>query len=185
MSDIALYAFDNANIDGDKEAVIVPNTPTLINKLIANEANGIKDKINELVERVNAIDVTAYLDLDLISKGSQGGIANTADSLEVGDVVRGFAEEGVYWEAAIYLGGDPTDRANYEIVSPVKFEPQSFTAATTGVNQEFELPIGFKASLVFKSRGLLYKTSEWSQTDEFLTILISANSGNTIYVIPQ
>ncbi len=185
MSDIALYQFNDANGSGNKEAVIVPNVPTLINKLSAAETNGIKDKINELVERVNAIDVTAYLDLDLIAKGSQGGVPNTADTLEVGDIVRGFAEEGVYWEAARYLGGDPTNRDNYEIVAPVKFEPQSFTAATTGTNQEFELPIGFKANLVFKSRGLLYKTTEWEQTDEFLTILISVNSGNTIYVIPQ
>jgi len=185
MSDIALYEFDSANINGDKEAVIVPNVPTLINKLSAAEANGIKDKLNQLVTRVNAIDVTAYFDLDLIAKGSQEGVPNVADSLEIGDIVRGFAEEGVYWEAAEYLGGDPANRDNYAVVSPVKFEPLSFTAPITGANQEFTLTLGFKANLVFKSRGLLYKTTEWEQTDEFLTILVSVNSGNTIYVIPQ
>ena len=46
---IALYNFDNANVAGDKEAVIVPNVPTLVNKLSANETNGIRDKINEII----------------------------------------------------------------------------------------------------------------------------------------
>lgn len=87
---IALYDFDNANVAGDKEAVIVPNVPTLVNKLSANETNGIRDKINELIPLVNGASPTAYLDLDLIAKGEQGGVANTGAGLEVGDIVRGF-----------------------------------------------------------------------------------------------
>lgn len=182
---ISLYNFDNANVSGDKEAVIVPNVPTLINKLSANETNGIKNKINEIIPFVNASMPTPYLDFKLIAKGEQGGTPNTADVLEVGDIVQGFKELGVFWEAAKYLGGDPTDRDNYEVVSTVKFEPQTFTAATTGTNQNFVLPVGFRALMVFKSRGLLYKTTEWEQTDDLLTIIVSANTGNTIYVIPE
>lgn len=48
------YQFDNANAEGDKEAVIVPNPPTLVNKLSANETNNIKDKLNEVIDAVNS-----------------------------------------------------------------------------------------------------------------------------------
>lgn len=59
---------------------------------------------------------------------------------------------------------------------------QTFTAAATGTGQQFILPVGFIAVNVFKSRGLLYMGSEWTQTDDILTILINTNIGNTIYV---
>jgi len=182
---IALYNFDNANLEGDKEAVIVPNVPSLVNKLSANETNGIRDKINEIIPLVNGASPTAYLALDLIAKGEQGGVANTGTGLEVGDIVRGFKEVGVFWEAAQYLGGDPNDRNNYETSTPVKFEPEIFIASATGINQVFILPQGFKASEVYKSRGLLYKGTEWSQSDDTLTIITNTNTGNSIYVTPQ
>ena len=54
-----------------------------------------------------------------------------------------------------------------------------------GINQIFILPQGFKASEVYKSRGLLYKGSEWTQSDDALTILINTTTGNTIYVTSQ
>lgn len=179
---IALYNFDNANIDGDKEAVIVPNVPTLVNKLSANETNNIRDKLNEIIPFVNSSKPTAYLSLDLIAKGEQGGVGNTGAGLEVGDIVIGFKEAGVFWDAAEYTGGDPTDRANYVPIVPSSFEPESFTATSTGTGQQFILTVGFKAMHVFKSRGLLYKGSEWTQTGDVLTILINTNLGNTIYV---
>lgn len=179
---ITLYNFDNANVEGDKEAVIIPNTPTLVNKLSANETNGIRDKINELIPLVNGSSPTAYLALDLIAKGEQGGVANTGAGLEVGDIVRGFKEIGVFWEAAEYTGGDPTDRANYLPFIPNTMPPQTFTAASTGTGQQFILPVGFIAVNVFKSRGLLYMGSEWTQTDDILTISININIGNTVYV---
>ena len=179
---IALYDFDSANVNGDKEAVIVPNVPTLVNKLSASETNGIRDKINEIISLVNVASPTAYLDLDLIAKGEQGGVANTGAGLEVGDIVRGFKEQGIFWEAAQYTGGDPTDRANYLPFIPNTMPPQTFTAVATGPGQQFILPVGFTAVNVFKSRGLLYIGSEWTQTDDVLTILINTNIGNTIYV---
>ena len=179
---IALYNFDNANVDGDKEAVIVPNVPTLVNKLSANETNGIRDKINEIIPFVNGSKPTPYLTLALIAKGEQGGVANTGAGLEIGDIVRGFKEAGVYWAAAEYLGGDPTDRANYLVQSVAYYEPVLFTAPATGLNQVFILPTGFIAAEVYKSRGLLYKGTEWTQSDDALTILINTNINNSIYV---
>lgn len=50
------YNFDNANLEGDKEAVIIPNPPMPLNKLSANETNGIRDKINELVGFSNFVE---------------------------------------------------------------------------------------------------------------------------------
>lgn len=179
---IVEYDFDNANVNGDKEAVIVPNVPTLINKLSANEINGIRDKINEIIPIVNRSSPTAYLDLDLIAKGSSGGVGNTAPTLEVGDIVRGFKEEGVYWAAAEYLGGDPTDRDNYLVQSTPYYEPVLFTAPATGLNQVFILPAGFIADSVYKSKGVLFKGTEWTQSDDALTILINTNINNSIYV---
>ena len=44
--------------------------------------------------------------------GVEAGVANTGAGLEVGDIVRGFKEQGIFWEAAQYTGGDPTNRAN-------------------------------------------------------------------------
>lgn len=65
-------------------------------------------------------------------------------------------------------------------ISPI--EPQSFTALTTGPNQEFEIVGGHIAKTVYKSKGLLYKTTEWTQIGSTLTIIPNTNTGNTIYV---
>lgn len=47
------YNFDAANVNGDKEPVVLPNLPTPINKLSANETNNIRDKINEIIDNLN------------------------------------------------------------------------------------------------------------------------------------
>jgi hypothetical protein len=182
---IALYEFDNANVDGDKEAVIVPNVPTLINKLSANETNNIKDKINEVVENLNGIGFPIqFLELRLKFKGQIGGVPNTLTTLQSGDVVHGFKELGFIWDNAYYNGGDINDRDNYTPILGATFEPELFVATATGLGQQFILPVGFLAGSVLKSRGELYKGSEWSQTADVLTIIINVNSGNTIYVKP-
>ena len=118
---ISHYSFDNANADGDKEAVIIPNTPTLINKLSANETNNIKDKINEII-----------------------------DNLESG-------------------GSSP--------------DPLLFTAVSTGTGQTFT-GVTFKAGTVLKSKGELFKGTEWTQTGNTVTILVNVNTGNSIYIKP-
>lgn len=182
---IALYQFDNANLVGDKEAVIVPAVPTFVNKLSANETNNIKDKLNEIIELSNPVlNPIAYLELRLKFKGIVGGVPNTLPTLQVGDVVHGFKENGFLWDDAYYLGGDVNDRENYTPIEVSKFEPEIFTAVSTGTMQNFILPVGFIAGSVLKSRGELYKGSEWTQTSDILTILINVNSGNTIYVKP-
>jgi hypothetical protein len=175
---IAEYEFDNANEDGDKEAVIVPNAPTLVNKLSAHETNGIKDKINELVEAVNGgAGPVAYPDLRILFKAD----GNELTTLQIGDIVHGFADATTVWSRARYNGGDPEDRANYT-PNFGAVQPLLFTAVATGPNQTFTVP--FEAGSVLKSKGELYKGTEWSQVDDQLTIIISINTGNTIYVKP-
>lgn len=63
-------------------------------------------------------------------------------------------------------------------------EPQLFTASTTGTNQTFVLSPTFVAKQVFKSRGVLFKGTEWTQDDDIITILVNTNSGNSIYITP-
>lgn len=182
---INLYQFDNANPQGDKEAVIVPNVPTLVNKLSANEINGIRNKINDIIPyAIIGGAPIAFLELRLKLKGSQGGIPNTLNTLQIGDVVTGFKEAGVIWNNAIYLGGDPTDRNNYTPMGEVSFEPILIVATATGVNQVFQLPDGYIVGSVLKSRSELYKDVEWSQTDDTLTIIVNTNVGNSIYIKP-
>lgn len=174
------YEFDNANVDGDKEAVIIPNPPTLVNKLSAHETNGIRDKINELVDAVNPLTPIQFLELRLKFKGD----GNTAPTLQTGDIVHGFADADTIWTNARYEGGDINDRNNYTPLYEPKPEPQLFTALTTGVNQTFILDPVFIAGSVLKSKGELYKDTEWEQTDDTITILVNSNTGNSIYVKP-
>lgn len=177
---IAHYEFDNANLAGEKEPVIVPNVPTLVNKLSANETNNIRDKLNELVDATNPLTPIQFLELRLKFKGD----GNTAPTLQVGDIVHGFADATTIWTNARYEGGDPNDRANYTPLYEPKPAPQLFTALTTGVNQTFILSPVFIAGSVLKSKGELFKTTEWTQTGDVITILVNTNTGNSIYVKP-
>ena len=182
---INLYQFDNANVDGDKEAVVVPNVPTLINKLSAHEANGIKDKLNELIGLANpVINPIAYLELRLKFKGIIGGVPNALSTLQVGDIVHGFSEGTTIWTNAVYNGGDINDRDNYTPLYDIKPDPILEVATTTGTGQTFILPVGFTVGSVLKSKGELYKGTEWTQTDDILTVLINVTTGNTIYIKP-
>jgi len=63
-----------------------------------------------------------------------------------------------------------------------KPEPVSFVAASTGSNQTFS--VSFEPGSVLKSKGELYKGSEWIYSGTTLTILVSINTGNTIYIKP-
>ena len=183
---IALYQFDNANTLGDKEAVIVPNVPTLVNKLSANETNNIRDKLNELIDLANPVlNPIAYLDLRLSLKGAVNGVANTLPTLQAGDRVHGFADANTVWQDAVYNGGDVNDRANYTPQTTTKPDPILRTAPITGLGQTFIIPVGFKVGTVLKSKGELFKGSEWSQTADVLTIIINANTGNSIYIKPE
>lgn len=179
---INLFQFDNANVNGDKEAVILPNAPTLINKLIANEANNIKDKLNELVENANAGgEAVAFLDLRLKFKGSVLGVANTADTLEVGDVVQGFADAATLWANATYNGGDPADRANYTpFGGAVEYGP--ILEVSDGTSNVVILPNGFKAKNVWLNKGLLYNVTEWVQSADALEILGGLVNFDEVYI---
>lgn len=175
-----LYEFDNANLSGNKEAVIVPNVPTLINKLSANETNGIRTKLNELIEVTNTLTPIQFLELRLKFKG----FGNTALTLQIGDVVHGFKLLGEIWNNAYYNGGDINNRANYTPIYDPKPDPVLFTAIATGINQVFILPLGFTAGSVLKSKGELFKGTEWTQSADAITIIVNTNLGNSIYVKP-
>lgn len=115
------YEFIDANAQGNKEPVQVPNIPTKVNKLSAAETNRIKDKLNEIIDEVN----------------------------------------------------DPENKP----------QPILITATATGANQVFT-NIPFQAGTVLKSKGELFKGSEWTQTGNTITILTNVNTGNTIYIKP-
>lgn len=69
-----------------------------------------------------------------------------------------------------------------DALSGVGSPPQSFTALSTGTNQVFAISGGVIPKTVYKSKGLLYKTTEWSYSSGNLTIIVNTNAGNTIYV---
>lgn len=183
---ISLYQFDNANLGGNKEAVIVPAVPSLINKLSANEANGIKDKLNEIISvGQNNFTNIAYLELRLKFKGVVGGVPNALATLQPGDIVHGFADATTIWTNAIYEGGDINDRASYTPLYDGKPDPVLIVATATGPNQTFILPNGFLVGSVLKSKGELYKGIEWTQTADTVTVIINVVAGNTLYFKPE
>lgn len=110
---------------------------------------------------------------------------------EVGDKFRGWISNryvvGTILSLPVSLPSDIDNTSKVLIavdsnnISPY-VAPVSFTAGTTGTGQTFTLPAGATAKAVYKSRGLLYKGTEWSQSGTTLTIIVSATSGNTIYV---
>lgn len=62
-----------------------------------------------------------FLELRLIGRGSQNGIANTGD-LKQGDFVEGMKNAQTLWKSAMYNGGDPNDRNNYTPIVEVDLE---------------------------------------------------------------
>lgn len=189
---IAPYEFDSANGSGDKEAVIVPNVPTLVNKLSAHETNGIRDKLNEVVGIANTILPIQFLELRLKFKGE----GNTLDTLQAGDIVHGFADATTIWTNAKYLGGDIADRANYEEikgVSPVPEILDGIIGVTIGFavsQQTFTLPAGAKCVGVTLSHAPQYQitpnnsslVNRWSQTDNIVTLTKVPALNNYIYI---
>lgn len=106
---IAIFEFIDKNVDGDKER-LTGATVQLYNKLSAEEANLLRDKLNETIIAVNTIAVPLYPDFQLKYKAE----GNTdLSSLEIGDIVGGFYDADTVWDLAIYNGGDPTVKSNY------------------------------------------------------------------------
>ena len=167
---IDYYEFDNANVDGDKEAVIIPNPPTLVNKLSAAETNGMKDKINEIVDAVNPMTPISFLELRLKFKGN----GNTLSTLQVGDIVHGFADADTIWTNAVYNGGDVNDRENYtEVEVPVT----QFIAS--GSDDTYDTETITKIKAVFWN-GALLNDNDWTQTGTEFTLTFTPASGDII-----
>jgi hypothetical protein len=124
--------------------------------------------------------VIPYYVLQFVAKGS--GNTENPNTEEPGDIFEGWKDATTYWPRARWNGGDRNDRNNYTPLCDPKPDPVLFYAPTTGSNQAFELPPDFKAGSVLKSRGELFKGSEWTQTDNILTVIVNTNLNNTIYV---
>lgn len=161
---ITPYSFDNANVNGDKEAVIVPNPPTLVNKLSANETNNIKDKINEVVEVVNVLSPTPFGSFRLELKGD----GNTLNTIQVGD--RGRFYDGNTYE---YNGGDINDIANYTEISDRVGKIQIVATAGQTV---FGIGTAAKATAVFRE-GALLDDGDWSQSGTNITTSFPFDAG--------
>lgn len=111
---------------------------------------------------------------------------------EVNDKFRGWIGNrylvGTILSLPVSLPSDIDNPSKVELaidsdaISGVGAPPQSFTALSTGINQTFTITGGYQAKTVYKSKGLLYKTSEWTQSGSALTIIPNTNTGNTIYV---
>jgi len=118
---IDYYEFDNANVEGDKEAVIVPNTPTLINKLSANETNGIKDKINEIIDNLET-GGSSPEPLLFIAAATGTGQTFTGVTFKAGSVLKSKAElfKGTEWTQT---GNSITILVNVNINNTIYIKP--------------------------------------------------------------
>lgn len=175
---IAHYEFIDKKPDGTKERQLGA-TVQLYNKLSAEETNNIRAKLNELVDAANFSPVPLYEVFVLKFKGE-----DNIDMLnfEVGDVCSRYSTVDGIWENALFNGGDPQDPANYTRIFEPKPEPLLAVAPITGINQVFTVP--FQAGTVLKSKGELYKGTEWSQAGDQVTVIVNVNAGNTIYIKP-
>lgn len=121
------YQFDNANLDGDKEAVILPNPPTLINKLSANETNNIKDKLNEVIDTVNSNPAYPQIagTIEIYQKGYLNGVPNQDPlNLERGDLGKVIFTDGLSFVGVWRYGADGQDWENgYEQLGGFEYEP--------------------------------------------------------------
>lgn len=123
-----------------------------------------------------AVEIPVNVELAGITQNIRSGYTTTTPS-----------ENTVYNALALKLNsggysGTAQDIINLINSSTAIKEPQSFTAVSTGINQTFTITGGYQAKTVYKSKGLLYKTSEWTQSGSALTIIPNTNTGNTIYV---
>lgn len=111
---------------------------------------------------------------------------------EVNDKFRGWIGNrylvGTILSLPVSLPSDIDNSSKVQIaidsdaLSGVGSPPQSFTALSTGANQVFAISGGVIPKTVYKSKGLLYKTTEWTYSSGNLTIIVNTNAGNTIYV---
>lgn len=164
------YDFIDKNDAGYKERRL-SQTTELYNKLSADETNNFKDKINEVIGVVNTFTPVQFLELRLKFKGN----GNIGDGLEPGDIVHGFADETTIWNNALYLGGDITDRANYQPL----YEKNPVAVLGGGLVlvaplNSFELPDGAVCQNVFANESLVTHTANtafvarWQQVGDFV-----------------
>lgn len=95
--------------------IIVGNKKPIIQVLIEKDyAESAKTYYDLIKQYFLVYGPNPYLNLKLIDKGNQNGVANVGDGLEINDVVRGFFDAETYWPAAYYLGGNPLLRTSWK-----------------------------------------------------------------------
>jgi hypothetical protein len=181
------YEFNSKNALGYKEQYI-SGVQQPYNFYEAIEVNQLKDKTNELVDFANRNLTIFYPEFRLKFKAE----GNLADTLQVGDICHGFYDPTTVWTDCIYLGGDPTDKANYtRINSPASIVPKFFSEEiTVAGTQDFTLPSGSVCLAVYFNDIPQYKEdlintamlTLWSQTGDVVTIKKPTAINNYIYI---
>lgn len=100
--------------------------------MISNIAVGI-------IKQINGIGYASvpYLQLAISTKGTNNCVPNTSAELEPGDVVFGWKDANTYWVAAIYTGGDPIDRTNYNPLNEIDMETDCTIYNTVQTNPHY------------------------------------------------
>ena len=115
------YEFIDANGLGYKERRLTYSTE-LFNKISAQEVNNLKDKVNEVVDSVNAIVSADILSTAASFKFIQKGFGNIdLINVEIGDIFCGWKNDGTErWIEAKYEGGLLTNSDNFTPLLKVK-----------------------------------------------------------------
>jgi len=119
-----------------------------------------------------------YLTLELKAKGE----GNTLKTLQAGDIVEGFKDATTYWDAAIYMGGGISNRANYvPLVETLLGNNQGTFVDETGapINGTTVYPFDFKGGFV-STEGYLPNSIVRENGNLYINIQeVPVNSGLT------
>jgi hypothetical protein len=140
---IANYEFIDANPAGEKERKLTATTE-LYNKLSAEETNNFKDKLNEVIGKVNEVSGLAPFNT---FKFLQKGFGNIdLNNFQIGDIFSGWSNDGlIRYTEARWLGGALTNSDNFEPIftnSRIFLPGQLLIYKTDGYASETDLEVG-------------------------------------------
>jgi len=176
------YQFNNADPNGDKQAVILPNLPSLINKLSADETNGIKDKLNELVESANSGGGGATVGVtQIINVGSIGNVP-IQDVVNLDD---GYVIQGQELGIRLVTSNDNGVAKNYLFLAPGGTYGinllQTVAADFEAFGESNQNPNSFKQNKIYKTTLSLLGVD----TFELLTPLIIKNWIESLNIVDE
>jgi len=159
------FEWIDKNVDGDKVR-LTGTTVQLYNKLSADEANLLRDKVNETVTVLNLLSPPLFPLFSLKFKG-EGNL--NSQLLEPGDIVHGFYDADTIWDNAEYLGGDPTDKANYENQPSTGVFMPKIQFVADGAQTDFDIGVPARVTAVFWD-GALLNDDDWDAVDGVITL---------------